>query len=75
MNGLAKREEQQPRAWLGLEVMRWAAVLMFSTAVGYGFSVAEDAAKSVEWAASLTVVPRPITSIEAFGFPNDSFPS
>jgi hypothetical protein len=73
MSGLAGREEQS-RARLGLEVMRWAAVLMFSMAVGYGFSVS-DAAKSIEWAASLTVVPNPITSIEIFGFPNDSFPS
>jgi anti-sigma factor RsiW len=75
MSGLAKREEEQPKAWFGLEVMRWAAVLMFSMAAGYGFSVSEDAAKSLEWAASLTVVPSPITSIETFGFPNYSLPS
>jgi anti-sigma factor RsiW len=75
MSDLAEREEQQPRAGFGLEVMRWAAVLMFSTAVGYGFSISKDAAKSVEWAASLTVVPSPITSIEIFGFPNASSPS
>jgi anti-sigma factor RsiW len=75
MNGLREREEEHPKAWFGLQVMRWAAVLMFSMAVGYGFSVSEDAAKSVEWTASLTVVPSPITSIEIFGFPNASSPS
>jgi hypothetical protein len=64
MSGLAEREAEKPRAWFGLEVMRWAAVLMFSMAAGYGFSVSEDAAKSVEWTASLTVVPSPITAIE-----------
>jgi anti-sigma factor RsiW len=64
MSGLAEREEEKPKAWFGLEVMRWAAVLMFSMAAGYGFSVSEDAAKSIEWAASLTVVPSKITSIE-----------
>ena len=74
MSGLAEREEEQPKAWFGLEVMRWAAVLMFSMAVGYGFSVS-DAAKSIEWAASLTVAPSPITSIDIFGFPNVSSPS
>lgn len=72
MSGLALK---QPKAWLGLEVMRWAAVLMFSIAAGYGFSVSKDAAKSVEWTASLTVVPSTITSIEIFGFPNASSPS
>jgi anti-sigma factor RsiW len=75
VSGLAGREDDQPKPRFGLEVMRWAAVLMFSMAAGYGFSVSEDAAKSVEWAASLTVVPSPITSIEIFGFPNDSLPS
>jgi anti-sigma factor RsiW len=64
MSGLAEREKEKPKAWFGLEVMRWAAVLMFSMAAGYGFSVSEDAAKSIEWTASLTVVPSPITSIE-----------
>jgi hypothetical protein len=64
MSGLAEREAEQPKAWFGLEVMRWAAVLIFSMAVGYGFSVSEDAAKSVEWTASLSVVPSPITVIE-----------
>ena len=64
ISGLAEREEEKPKGWFGLEVMRWAAVLMFSMAAGYGFSVSEDAAKSVEWAASLTVAPNPITSIE-----------
>jgi hypothetical protein len=75
MSGLPEREEEQPKAWFGLQVMRWAAVLMFSMAVGYGFSVSEDAAKSVEWTASLTVAPSPITSIDIFGFPNVSSPS
>jgi anti-sigma factor RsiW len=75
MSGLAEREEEKPKAWYGLGVMRWAAVLMFSMAVGYGFSVSKDATKSVEWAASLTVVPSPIASIEIFGLPNDSSPS
>jgi hypothetical protein len=69
------REKEQQKGWSGPQLMRWAAVLMFSMAVGCGFSVSEDAAESVEWAASLTVVPRPITSIETFGFPNDSLPS
>jgi anti-sigma factor RsiW len=64
MSGLAEREEERPKAWFGLEVMRWAAVLMFSMAAGYGFSISEDAAKSVGWAASLTVAPSPIPSIE-----------
>ena len=75
MTSLVARENEQPKAWCGLGVMRWAAVLMFSIAVGYGFSVSKDAAKSIEWAASLTVVPSPITSIEIFGFANDSRPS
>ena len=26
MSGLGEREEEQPKAWFGLEVMRWAAV-------------------------------------------------
>jgi hypothetical protein len=64
MSGLAEREEERPKARFGLEVMRWAAVLIFSMAAGYGFSVSEDAAKSVEWTASLSVVPSPITVIE-----------
>jgi anti-sigma factor RsiW len=64
MSGLAEREEEKPRARFGLEVMRWAAILIFSMAAGYGFSASEDAAKSVEWTASLTVVPSPITVIE-----------
>ena len=64
MSGLAEREKEQPKAWFGLEVMRWAAVLLFAIAVGYGFSVSENALKSVEWAASLTVAPSQITSIE-----------
>jgi anti-sigma factor RsiW len=64
MSGLAEREEEKPKAWFGLEVMRWAAILIFSIAAGYGFSASEDAAKSVEWTASLTVVPSPITVIE-----------
>ena len=64
MSGLAEREEEKPKSRFGLEVMRWAAVLMFSIAAGYGFSVSENAAKSVEWAASLTVPPSPISSIE-----------
>jgi anti-sigma factor RsiW len=75
MSGLAEREEKQSKAWFGLGVMRWAAVLMFSMAAGYGFSVSEDASKSVEWAASLTVAPSPISSVELFGLPNDSLPS
>src|SRR5215510_15528872 len=62
MNGLREREEEQPTAWFGLQVTRWAAVLIFSMAAGYGFSVSEDAAKSVEWTASLTVVPSKIAS-------------
>jgi hypothetical protein len=64
MSGLAEREEAQPKARFVLEAMRWAAILMFSMAAGYGFSVSEDAAKSVEWTASLSVVPSPITVIE-----------
>ena len=75
MSGLAGREKEQPKAWFGLEVMRWAAVLMFSIAAGYGFSVSKNAARSIEWAASLTVAPSPITSIDIFGFPNVSSPS
>jgi hypothetical protein len=64
MSGLAGREEEQQKGWFGSELMRWAAVLMFSMAAGYGFSVSTDAAKSVEWAVSLTVVPSKIASIE-----------
>src|SRR5499433_4109958 len=75
MSRLVEREEEKPKARFGLEVMRWAAVLMFSLATGYGFSLSEDAAKSVEWTASLTVVPNPTTSIDILGFPNDSLPS
>src|SRR5215813_11079347 len=75
MSGLAGREEEQPKAWFGLEVMRWAAVLLFAIAAGYGFSVSENALKSVEWTASLTVVPSPTTSIDILGFPNVSSPS
>jgi anti-sigma factor RsiW len=75
MSRLAERGEEQPKARFGLGVMRWAAILMFSMAAGYGFSVSEDAAKSVEWTASLTVVSNPITSIEIFGLPNHSLPS
>jgi anti-sigma factor RsiW len=75
MSGLAGKEKQQPMGWFGLEVMRWAAVLMFSIAAGYGFSVSKNAARSIEWAASLTVAPSPITSIDIFGFPNVSSPS
>ena len=63
MSGLAQREEK-PKARFGLEVMRWAAVLVFSMAAGYGFSLSTDTARSAEWAASLTAVPSPITSIE-----------
>ena len=68
MSGLTGKQEEQPKASFGREVMRWAAVLMFSMAAGYGFSVSEAAAKSIEWVASLTVVPSPITSIETLGF-------
>ena len=75
MTGLAEREEERSKAWFGVEIMRWAAVLMFSMAAGYGFSASEGAAKSVEWAASLTVVPSPITSIDILRFPNHSLPS
>jgi anti-sigma factor RsiW len=64
MNGVATREKEQPKAWLGVEVIRWAAVLMFSMAAGYGFSSSEAAAKSIEWVASLTVVASPVTTIE-----------
>ena len=65
MSGLAGREEEQPKGRFGLEVMRWAAVLIFSMAAGYGFSVSEDAIKSIEWVASLTVEASPITPIES----------
>src|SRR5262245_30729261 len=75
MSGLVEREEEQPKAWFGPKLMRWAAVLMFSLATGYGFSVSTDAAKSVEWAASLTVPPSTTTSIDILGFPNDPLPS
>src|SRR5262249_54539749 len=75
MTGPRGREEMQPKAWFGPAVIRWAAVLMFSIAAGYGFSASEGAAKSLEWTASLTVVPSPTTSVDIFGFPNDSLPS
>jgi hypothetical protein len=64
MSGVAGKEPAQPRAWFDLQVMRWAAVLLFSMAAGYGFAVSQDAAKSIEWVASLTVEASPITSIE-----------
>jgi anti-sigma factor RsiW len=64
MSGVAGKEPAQQRAWFDLQVMRWAAVLMFSMAAGYGFAVSQDAAKSIEWVASLTVEASPITSIE-----------
>src|SRR5262249_5696163 len=41
MSGLAQREEK-PKVRFGLEVMRWAAVLVFSMAAGYGFSLSTD---------------------------------
>jgi hypothetical protein len=64
MSGLAGGEKEQQSGWSGPVLMRWAAVLMFSMAAGYGFSVSHDAAKSIEWVASLTVVTSPINSIE-----------
>jgi predicted anti-sigma-YlaC factor YlaD len=64
MSGLAGREKERQKGWSGPELMRWAAVLMFSMAAGYGFSVSQDAAKSIEWVASLTIEASPITSIE-----------
>jgi predicted anti-sigma-YlaC factor YlaD len=73
MNGLEGRVEQQPKKFR-LEVMRWAAVLVFSVAAGYGFSVWESGTKSIEWAASLMVVPSPITSMETLGFTFYSVP-
>jgi anti-sigma factor RsiW len=74
MNGLEGRVEQQPKKFR-LEVTRWAAVLVFSMAAGYGFSVSEGVATSIEWAASLMVVPSPITSMETLGFTFYSVPS
>jgi predicted anti-sigma-YlaC factor YlaD len=74
MLGLAEKKER-PKTASGLKVMRWAAVLLFSIAAGYGFSVSTDVAKSVEWTASVTIVPSPIISTETFGLPNDSSPS
>ena len=75
MLGLAEEKERPKTASAGLKVMRWAAVLLFSMAAGYGFSVSTDVAKSVEWTASVTVVPSPTISTEIFGLPNDSSPS
>jgi anti-sigma factor RsiW len=75
MSGVARRQEEQPQAWFGLGIMRWAAVLMFSIAAGYGFAASKNAAKSVEWTASLTVAPSPISSVELFGLPTNSLPS
>jgi hypothetical protein len=65
MSGVAEREKEQPEARSGLAVMRWAAVLLFSMAAGYGFSVSEAAAKNIEWVASLMAIASPISSIEA----------
>jgi predicted anti-sigma-YlaC factor YlaD len=73
MSGLEERVEEQPKKFR-LEVMRWAAVLVFSVAAGYGFSVWESGTKSIEWAASLMVVPSPITSMETLGFTFYSVP-
>ena len=73
MSGLVRREEHQPKRF-GLEIMRWAAVLMFSMAAGYGFSVSEGGTKSIEWVASLAVAPSPIVSIETLGFPYPLLP-
>ena len=74
MSGLAGREKQQPKGWSGLEVMRWAAVLVFSVAAGYGFSVGESGTKSIEWVASLAVSPTPIGAIETLGLPYPLLP-
>ena len=73
MKGLDARVEQQPKT-LGLQVMRWAAVLVFSVAAGYGFSVGEGGTKSLEWVASLAVSPTPIASIETLGLPYPLLP-
>ena len=73
MNSLAARVEQEPKNF-GLEVMRWAAVLVFSVAAGYGFSVGESGTKSIEWVASLAVSPTPIGSIETLGLPYPLLP-
>jgi predicted anti-sigma-YlaC factor YlaD len=73
MSGLEERVEEQPKKFR-LEVMRWAAVLVFSVGAGYGFSVWESGTKSIEWAASLMVVPSPITSMETLGFTFYSVP-
>src|SRR5262245_43827521 len=64
MSGLAGREKERQKGWSGPQLMRWAAVLMFSMAAGYGFSVSQNASRSIEWVASLTVVTSPINSIE-----------
>ena len=64
MSGLAGREKKVQKRRSNPQLMRWAAVLMFSIAAGYGFSVSQAAVKSIEWAASLTVVTSPINSIE-----------
>lgn len=73
MNGLEERVEEQPKKFR-LEVMRWAAVLIFAMAAGYGFAVSEGAAKSIEWVASLSVSPNPIASIETLGLPYPLLP-
>jgi predicted anti-sigma-YlaC factor YlaD len=73
MSGLVRREEHQPKRF-GLEIMRWAAVLMFSMATGYGFSVWESGTKSIEWVESLAISPNPIASIETSGLPYPLLP-
>jgi predicted anti-sigma-YlaC factor YlaD len=73
MNGREERVEEQPKK-LRLEVMRWAAVLVFSVAAGYGFSVWESGTKSLEWVASLSVSSNPIASIETLGLPYPLLP-
>ena len=73
MSGLEGRVEQQPKKF-GLEIMRWVAVLVFSMATGYGFSVWEGGTKSIEWVASMAVSPTPIASIETLGLPYPLLP-
>ena len=51
MRGLPESAPQRPGAWLG--GWKWAAALLiFSAALGYGFSVAEETADSVAAIAS-----------------------
>lgn len=55
MSGLTTKGE--PKSSFALMALRWAAaILIFSMAAGYGFSISEDNSKSMQEVASVTSV-------------------